>query len=383
MGMFENRYWHLYPDGRIFCSRHKIFFPNGENCQKCMNEDLPGYIKSRFVNNSKKNNTKKSHSNHGENHACGSSNIDPKYTSIQNGSPDWIGEAVKSIGDIRSHAFIFRISLSNPRNWADRKKILEQAGYKVSAKGGVVPVDILVFKEHQIWLSKNKITLYFPDWKQYWVDMARTGYNYAIYDFYKILHELERVLDSDFRIGSKYNFKVSRQHHAMVQSSLAKQYNREHKKLEVYNHKGELWLLIDNSDIYNIHMNDLETVHKKDAHKDMDEIVVPFFNQLKETKLMPNIILQSQAKTNDQINSLTKHIDSLHEILKKTLENEAYYAENRASHVGAIKDLGEGVKNLTYKFEEFSSIVEGLNNIIKIQFKNKKRGRKNNLSKYN
>ena len=96
-------------------------------------------------------------------------------------------------------------------------------------------------------MSKHKITIFFPDWKAYWVDMAKTGYNYAISDLFNVLGELEVVLNTDFRISGKYKFKVSRQHHAMVRNSLARQYNRDDKKLEVYDSKGELWLVIDKS----------------------------------------------------------------------------------------------------------------------------------------
>jgi hypothetical protein len=232
-------------------------------------------------------------SQHAKKQASESLNTPLLLAGIDNSTPVWVDEVNKATEDIRSHAFTFKVTVQNPKNWSIRQKILESAGFKVLPKGGVAHTDMIFFNGFKIWLSKYKITVYFPDVKQYWVDMARTGYNYAIADLVALLNDLEKVLGSDFRINNEYHFRVSRQHHALVQNSLAKQYNRQHKKLEVFNDKGELWLLIDNSDPHNIRMNDLETVHRKESPKDMDSVVKPFFEQLHTTGLMPNDILNA------------------------------------------------------------------------------------------
>ena len=234
-----------------------------------------------------------SHVEDAKNHACDSLRMGSDYTGIDNSAPNWVEESNRKTQDIRSHAFTFKVSLKNPKNWSIRKKILELAGFKVLPKGGAVPVDMVLFNGFKIWLSRHKLTIYFPDWKQYWVDEARTGYNYAIADLLVLLNALEKVLSSDFRIKDGYHFKVSRQHHALVQNSLAKQYNREHKKLEVFDNRGELWLLIDNSDPHNIRMNDLEGVSRQKSPQDMDDVVKPFFNELRETQLMPKDIINT------------------------------------------------------------------------------------------
>jgi hypothetical protein len=183
--------------------------------------------------------------------------------------------------------------------------------------------------------------------------MARTGYNYAVADLITLLHDLEKVLDSDFRINKEYRFRVSRQHHALVHNTLAKQYNREHKKLEVFDNRGELWLLIDNSDVHNIRMNDLETTSKKSADKDMDDTIKPFFNQLRETQLMPKDILNmikeiaiNQAKQNDE----------QMRIINDVTANQKVFAENQISHVQAVKILGDAVGKLDKRIGKFGRL---------------------------
>jgi hypothetical protein len=274
-------------------------------------------------------------------------------TGIEIPAPQWILDFNKMTQDIRSHAFTFKVTMKHAKNWSIRKKLLELAGFKVLPKGGAVPVDMVFFKGYKLWLSKNKLTIYFPDWKIYWSDMARTGYNYAVADLITLLHDLEKVLDSDFRINKEYRFRVSRQHHALVHNTLAKQYNREHKKLEVFDNRGELWLLIDNSDVHNIRMNDLETTSKKSADKDMDDTIKPFFNQLRETQLMPKDILNmikeiaiNQAKQNDE----------QMRIINDVTANQKVFAENQISHVQAVKILGDAVGKLDKRIGKFGRL---------------------------
>lgn len=231
-----------------------------------------------------------------------------------------------------SHAFRFVITLQNPINWSNRRATLESKGLNVQLKGGIGRVFMTVFKGFKIWLADKSITIYFPNWKKYYVDEARFGYNFALNDLKEFLDELGKFMDCSFLIDGSYRFKVSGQHHALIYNSLAKMYNRNKEKLNIYDSKGELWLLIDNSRRESIRMDDIETVNKSTAVKDMDDVVAPFFNQLRESGLTVNDILKGFDENNKQIHNLIK--------------DREYYAENLKSHVEAIQTLSKSVNEL-------------------------------------
>ena len=231
-----------------------------------------------------------------------------------------------------SHAFRFVVTIQNPLNWSDRRKTLELKGLNVELKGGIGRVYKTVFKGFKIWLADKSITIYFPNWKKYYVDEARFGYNFALADLKDYLDELGKFMDCSFLIDGSYRFKCSGQHHALIYNSLAKMFNRNKEKLNVYDSKGELWLLIDNSRRESIRMDDIESVNKSTAVKDMDDVVAPFFNQLRESGLTVNDILNGFNENNEQIKALVK--------------DREYYAENLKSHVEAIKVLSSSVNEL-------------------------------------
>ena len=87
------------------------------------------------------------------------------------------------------------------------------------------------------------------------------------------------------------------------------------------------------SRIHNLRMDDLEAVNKKTAPVDMDEVVKPFFNQLRDTKLMPDDILRMFSEVAS--------------IQRREAENMDFYAENLKTHTGAIDTLGKSVERLT------------------------------------
>jgi len=135
------------------------------------------------------------------------------------------------------------------------------------------------------------------------------------------VRSLESVLGANFKINKKYCFKVSRQHYALVKNSLAEQYNRDGKKLQIYSNDG-LWFVIDNS--YNL--NEVETVHPKTAVDDNTKLQ-NFFNGLKEAEnYTPQIMMKA---------------------VTQNAENLDNYAVHLKSHVKSVKQLGRGVKELT------------------------------------
>lgn len=221
---------------------------------------------------------------------------------------------------VRSHAFRFVIVLKDPKNWGVRRRILESKGFKVDPKAGIGRVFMVNFSGFKVWLADKSITIYFPKWKQYFVDEARFGYNFALADLRDLLNDLAVACDSDFVIDGAYHFKCSGQHHALIHNALAKMYNRNKEKLQVFDKNGELWLLIDDSHPDALRMNETEGVHKDTAPRDVDDIVKPFFNQLRETELLPKDIL------------------AMFEKIAKIQEESAKEASNVRSLIADIRD---------------------------------------------
>jgi hypothetical protein len=89
-------------------------------------------------------------------------------------------------------------------------------------------------------------------------------------------------------------------------------------------------------------MDDLEGVHKQTAPVDMDSVVKPFFNQMRDTRLMPNDVL-----------NMFKEVAS---IQRREAEKWEAYAQDIRVHVGAIDILGKSVEELTSVVKEFKVV---------------------------
>ena len=193
-------------------------------------------------------------------------------------------KSIKSVDDIfikssvRGHAFIYTLRISKFKNWENRESFLKKkkVDYLNSniANGQGHRIIINGFK---VWLFNKKIVIYSPKGKSYFRDSAFESKHGGIRDCFDIIYELESLFKISLRYGKHYHVKVVRQHYADVKNELAKQYDDDKNKLFLFDEKG-LWLIIDNS--FNLH--ELETVHSKSAVNDMDGVIRPFFNSLKD-----------------------------------------------------------------------------------------------------
>jgi len=229
---------------------------------------------------------------------------------------------------VRGHAFVFTLKIPKGlRNWNNemREAFLQKKGINfinLTTFGGGQRI---IHKGRKVWLTNKSVIVY--EKSSYFSDISTNAKSHAIYNFISLTKSLERLLHADFteRAGRQYSFKVSRQHYALVKNALAKQYDAQNKKLNVYSDKG-LWFVIDNS--FNLH--EAETVHPETA--DTDNIKVQnFFNSLKEQPLTTGFIL-----------------DVMHGIQ----QNQLVFAQNMGSHIKVIKDLGNGVNELASLIDE-------------------------------
>lgn len=217
---------------------------------------------------------------------------------------------------VRTHALQFVLKVKGIRNWERRKEYLDSKGFDyVNIKQG----QRFFVEGCRVWLTNKSIVIWLPN--SFFVSNADTGYNYGVYEFLRIVSKLESLLNATFRLGGQYRFRVARQHHALIKNTLAKQYNKEKKKLFVFDEKG-LWLVVDDSE----GLGELETIHNRPDARSDNRKVQDFFNGIKDTGLTPEMVLQMIARVTD---------------------NQQVHAQNMLSHVDAIKELGAGVKELT------------------------------------
>jgi len=239
---------------------------------------------------------------------------------------------------VRGHAFVFTLKVPEGlRNWNNEKRefFLSKRKLEFTCLTTFGGGQRITFKGRKIWLTNKSVIIY--EKSSYLAETSSGAKSHAIHSFISLVKGIERLLHADFteRAGRQYRFKVSRQHYALVKNALAKQYDAEGKKLNVYSDQG-LWFLIDNS--FNLH--EAETVHPETADAD-NKKVQDFFNSLKDQPLTTSFIL---------------------EVMNGIQQNQLVFAQNMGSHIKAIRDLGQGVNELTARIEElkgFKRLDEG------------------------
>jgi hypothetical protein len=234
------------------------------------------------------------------------------------------------VDQVRGHAFLFKLKLpENLRNWERREEIFTKQGieFKPYFVGGVKRGQQIKFKDKVVQLTDGSIIIQVAE--SYVSETAKEAKSSAVYDFLSVVKSLEGYLGAAFTVKGNYQFKVSRQHYALIKNALAKQYDQEGKKLEVYNTNG-LWFIIDNS--FNLH--EAETVHPVTADGD-NKKVQDFFNGVKQYEgFTPQFVINSIGQN------------------AANLEN---YAVHLKSHVESVQKLGVAVEELTKVVKELKN----------------------------
>lgn len=184
-----------------------------------------------------------------------------------------------SFGQIRGHGFRFRVKIPKLANWSRRVEFLDKnkISYDVINKGCTQRI---MFKGCKVWLSSKSLVIYFPKDLSFLGNTAADTEGRAFFEVVELLKGLDSLFNTSFKVNSKYQIKIFGKHQSDVGNGLAKLYTRDHRSIKVHNADG-LWLLIDDS----FNLSELETVGvsgTNDSTKDMDDVVKPFFNDLKE-----------------------------------------------------------------------------------------------------
>lgn len=236
----------------------------------------------------------------------------------------------------RGHAFRFKIKIPKLYNWINREVYLKKKkiDYEIINKGYTHRI---IFRGCKVWLNKESIVVYFPPGLSFFGKSAKDSEDRAVFEMIEIMRGLDNLFNTSFKINKAYRIRVFGKHHSNVKNGLARMYNDENRKLAVFNEDGQ-WLLIDDS----FDLNELETIGNKgrnDATKDMDDVVLPFFNKLKDNPFTSDNIVELEKKVGLLMNNYVKSVEDA------TRMNE-WMAENQKSHKKVLEDMTDAIKEL-------------------------------------
>ena len=212
------------------------------------------------------------------------------------------GSDVKSI---RGHGFHYKVAIPKLSNWNNREDYLKKNNILYVRSNANWKGFRVMINKYKAWLCDNSIVIYAPKNKSFYNWTAEMSRFNAINELFNIMSHLESMLSVDLKIEGKYLYKVSKQHYASIKDEMARLVNKDSSKI-VIRYNGQEWLLFDRS----LNVDEQETIHPQDAHVDMDNIIKPFYNDLKEHYVKTNEaltiggLLQLINSQQEQINSL-------------------------------------------------------------------------------
>ncbi len=237
----------------------------------------------------------------------------------------------KVASNIRGHGFHFRVKIPKIPSWYRRKEFLSKK--KVNKKKiPFIETPLsksacrIIVRKHKVWLWDNVLVIYCPKNKSFYSDSAKTSKKKAMLELENVLNSIENLMGISLKIENKYVFRVSKQHYGKIKDTLAKEINKRGEKVTAF-YDGKPWLTIDKS----LNVDETETLHPKYADKHMDKVVVPFFNDL----------LDFRVKTGE-----TMKPSDLFNMIGGVTNNQKVFDANMMSHIDAVKELAEGVKEL-------------------------------------
>lgn len=215
--------------------------------------------------------------------------------------------------NIRGHAFIWKIKPNKSFNWL---KLIKDLNYELK---GLSKTPRVVINQRKVWLGNKYITIFETSLNSFYGANAIESKKNAIYEMIKIIEELKRTLKIDF----KYQFTCKRQHYGLIDSTEAKQFIKEGKRILIKNEKG-YWFSIDFSENK---YQEAETINERDA--DIDSLGYQrLMNSHEKTKfkVTPEFILTT-------MNGIQK--------------NQLIFDKNMKSHLEILKKLGLAIDRLT------------------------------------
>lgn len=208
--------------------------------------------------------------------------------------------------DIRGHAFVFVLKKPNIKNWNLFKKYLEIKNIKFEKISPTIEGERIIVNNKIIWRTRKGFVIYMGKNQSYIGKDAYESFYKVLLEVFDIIHKIERIMNISLKGVNGYQLRCSRGHFSLMKNALAQQYNKEKKKLYVYDTKG-MWFVIDDS----FHLNEAEIVR---PDKDITTTIQDHFNYLKEN---PDILIETEKR----INKLSENQANLTLLLEQINDN--------------------------------------------------------------
>lgn len=224
--------------------------------------------------------------------------------------------------DVRLHSIKYKIKiLAKPKSWntlGTRQKYLNVKNVKTETiSQGFYKTEKLIIDNVKVYLNKDYIVFSIPH------IFAKNVYD-AFEESVEILRDTAIQVQKLTRVKliqrRNMDFEVVSNHYALIKNQLSKKYNKEKRKLYVYDDNGRLRLIVDNS----LNLNEIECVDREYARTDMGDNVNPYFSDmLQRGHYKPSVAKQK--------------IDNLEDATTQFTEGLTYFQEN-------IQDYNKNVK---------------------------------------
>ena len=272
--------------------------------------------------------------------------VPPIYKDLKFEVVDKLGTMKKS-KIIRQNGLIVSFFIRSVEKWENRKNILQNIEYK---NIGINQSGIsLNYKGYKINMYPKKIIIYQPKNKCILETTAQEGFNIAFYAMEEVFISFCTKFNISYLHAGTVKFSINRQHYGKINDKLSNYYASQGKNIQIKAKDNKVWLISDKSFL----PSELETVNPESSIKDMDKVLMPFFNDLREyyIKTGETLILSDFLK-----------------ILAMRANQDLMYAENIKNHLEAIQeikigvhDLSKGVHDLTKAVKELYDLKAGQN----------------------
>lgn len=216
---------------------------------------------------------------------------------------------------VRLHNLAFKLKVYSKTWKANREKLLELRNIKYTPINmGFWKIDQITIDNFKIWLNPKHIIFYM---KNYYGDIPLEAFSAALDDLKELVIKLQRNLGIRLFNPKYLDFEISRQHYALVKNQLAEQYNKEKKKLFVYDDRNELRLLIDDS----LNLKELETVHKEKAMTDNEKVQRFFREDIIEKDLTLSSIYNNHNELAKRTLDLSDDTNNLSVVMEQMNKN--------------------------------------------------------------
>ena len=221
---------------------------------------------------------------------------------------------------VRGHAYIWEVKLPKKiKGWDKRIKILEKKGIHFKLVGAKRTTPRIKVLGRKVWLCNDHLRVFDRKDESYYGENAKESRYLALQEIKLITNALSSKLGI---LLNQSDIFFQKEHYALIKNDLAIEENRKGNIWRIKDGEGE-WLLIDDSLEKG---GEIENVGKGAFKTNIP--MQKWWNNKKEHnfKITDDFILTA---------------------MNGIQQNQTMFAENMASHIAAIKNLGVAVKGLS------------------------------------